>query len=231
MILCIPLLKMKSVYLVGIALVLFISQDILTPPPALWGMNFDYLPGILLVYAGGQGNYWVNYPLLAWLEVIVLRKMDPGRNPKPPKYNLAGGFVFLAVFLVLRLNNGVGNIRSYQPGSWTEFFNLVKYPPSMIFILFTLGVNLILLGMSSKIRLKILNPGNPLLVFGRAPLFSYLAHLGIYAILGRMLTPQGSELLVMYVLWILGLGIFYPMARWYGLYKENQPEGSWVRIF
>jgi hypothetical protein len=49
--------------------------------------------------------------------------------------------------------------------------------------------------------------------------------------LGRILTPQGSELLVMYVLWILGLGILYPMARWYSTYKESQPEGSWVRFF
>jgi uncharacterized membrane protein len=235
MILCIPLLKVKPVYLAGIALALFISQDILTPSPDLWGLNFDYLPGILLVYGGGQGHFWVNYPLIAWLEVIVFGlfygKWILDENRSSSIYNLTGGFVFLVVFLVLRLNNGFGNIRSYQPGSWTEFFNLVKYPPSMTFILFTLGVNLILLEMFSKIRPEILNPGNPLLVFGRAPLFSYLAHMGIYAILGRILTPQGSGLLVMYVLWVLGLGILYPMARWYGMYKESQPEGSWVRFF
>ena len=234
MVLCIPLLRIKSVYLAGITLVLFFSLEILTPAPALWGLNFDLFPGILLVYSGGQGDFWVNYPLLAWLEVIVFGlfygKWILEENRNFYNYTFSMGLIFVAAFLGLRLYNGFGNIRSYHPGTWVEFFSLIKYPPSMTFILFTMGVNLFLLGMFSRLRPETIKPGNPLLVFGRVPLFSYLAHLGIYAILGRVLTPQGSGLLVMYVLWIVGLGILYPLARWYGRYKQSQPEGSWVRF-
>jgi len=72
MILCIPLLRLKPVILAGIGLGCFIALEILTPDPVLWGVNFEHLAGTLLVYSGGQGEFWTNYPLLAWLEVIVL---------------------------------------------------------------------------------------------------------------------------------------------------------------
>ena len=234
MILCIPLLKLKPIYLVGTALVLFISLELLTPPPELWGMNFDNLTGILLVYSGGQGSFWVNYPLLAWIELIVFGifygKLILNKGRSSNNINLILGVTFLASFLVLRLINGFGNIRSYQPGDWQEFLNLVKYPPSMTFVLFTMGVNLVLLWVFSKTRSGFTKPWNPLLVFGRVPLFSYLVHLLIYAILGRLLTPQGTGLFMMYFLWLVGLGILYPLARWYGEYKSNQPKASWVRF-
>jgi len=49
--------------------------------------------------------------------------------------------------------------------------------------------------------------------------------------MGRLLTPDGSSLGLMIVLWAAGLGILYLPARWYGLYKSRQPDRSWVRYF
>ena len=235
MILSIPLLDLKPVYLAVIALFLFVILEILTPAPGLWGQNFDNLLGTLLVYSGGQNDFWVNYPLLAWLEVIVLGMIFGKwllRDTRKTYQRISwAGLVFLVGFLALRLMNGFGNIRPYQGESWMAFLSLIKYPPSMTYVLFTLGVNFLLLGIFSGIKNENSKIWQPLLVFGRVPLFSYLVHLGIYIVIGRMLTPAGSSLGVMYLFWLAGLILMYFPARWYGEYKTRQPASSWVRFF
>ncbi len=235
MILCIPLIDLKPIYLAFGALVLFFSLEVLTPDPAQWGRNFDSLLGIILIYSGGQSEYWVNYPILAWLEVVVFGllfgKWFLTDSKKAYDRALWLGLIFLAIFTLLRLNNDFGNIRPYQPGSWINFLNLVKYPPSMTFTLFVMGVNLILLWSFSRVNRGSQNSWNPLLVFGRVPLFAYFLHLGIYALMGRLLTPNGSSLQLMYPLWFLGLVLLYPLARWYGMFKVAQSDRSWVRFF
>jgi len=234
MIFCIPLLELKPIFLAYGAVLFFIIMEILTPDPRMWGRVFTDIPGVLLVFAGGQQDFWVNYPLFAWIEVILLGMMFGNWLQRKPEKAYKGGALlgslFLVAFLVLRFMNGFGNIRSYQPGSWIEFLNLVKYPPSMTFNLFTIGINLILLWIISIIIPETIKPGNPLLVYGRTPLFSYLAHLVIYAVMGRVFVPQGSNLLIMYALWLLGLGILYLFSLWYGEYKRTQTENSWVRF-
>jgi len=72
MILCIPLLRLKPICLAGISLGLFIIMEFMTPDPVLWGRNFNNLVGTTLIYSGGRGEFWTNYPLLAWVELIVL---------------------------------------------------------------------------------------------------------------------------------------------------------------
>jgi uncharacterized membrane protein len=235
MILCIPFLELKPIYLVGLAALFFILMELLTPHLEMWGRAFENLPGVLFVYGGGKGEFWVNYPLFAWVEVILFGMVfgiwmgkDPGKA-----YRRIGliGLLFLLGFVILRLISGFGNIRPYHPGSWIDFLNLVKYPPSMTFVLLTLGLNLILMWLFSRRETIPVGSRNPLIVFGRVPLFSYLTHLTIYILLGRLITPQGSSLGVMYLFWLLGLVILYWPARWYGTYKRAQPAHSWARFF
>lgn len=235
MIFCIPLLNLKPIILAGISLGVFITMEVLTPDPGMWGRNFDNLVGTLLVYSGGQGQFWTNYPLLAWVELVVLGlfvgKWIRVDAKKAYQKGVWLGLVFLVGFVLLRLLNGFGNIRTLPIGNWTGFLNLVKYPPSMTFVLLTMGVNLILIGVFSWIKMPESGDWNPVLVFGRVPLFSYLTHIGVYLLMGRLLTPNGSSLVVMIGLWIIGLAILYFPARWYGLYKARQPAKSWVRYF
>jgi uncharacterized membrane protein len=235
MVFCTPFLELKPSYLAGLALLFSLVMEILTPHPEMWGRAFDHPVGVLFIYGGGKGEFWVNYPLLAWMEVILAGMVFGSWLAKEPgkAFQRAGlaGMSFLIGFVILRLVNGFGNIRPYQTGSWMDFLNLVKYPPSMTFVLLTLGVNLILLWMFSRSAQHISASWNPLIVFGKVPLFSYLAHIGVYIFLGRLITPQGSSLGVMYLFWLLGLGILYWPARWYGRYKGARPPGSWVRFF
>ncbi len=234
MILCIPLLDLKPAYLIGISLVLFVGMELITPEARMWGRAFDSLPGTLLVYGGGRGEYWANYPLLAWLEVGVLGLVF-GRSllkDKEMAYRrgLVMGLFFLVTFVVLRWINGFGNIRDLPLGDWQDFFTIIKYPPSMTFVLLTIGGNLILLWLFSFVDEGKMADWNPLLIFGKVPLFFYFSHIAIYFWMGRLFTPEGSRLGVMYLYWILGLAILYLPCRWYGTYKRSQAPGSWVRF-
>ena len=67
----------------------------------------------------------------------------------------------------------------------------------------------------------------PLLAFGRAPLFFYLAHLWVLAGLGFVLT---TELETMYVVWVALLAGLWPMCAWYARFKASRPTGSLWRL-
>lgn len=233
MIICIPLLRLRPVFLVGISLGFFIVMEVLTPDPGLWGRNFDDLTGTLLIYGGGNGEYWTNYPLLAWIELIILGLLYGKWIRKEARRAYQNGawlgVASLIGFVLLRISNGFGNIRSIPVVDWTDFLSLVKYPPSMTFVLVTTGVNLILLWVFSQLRKPVFGEWDPFLVFGRVPLFFYLAHIVVYFLMGRALAPNGSNLGVMILLWLVGLGILYYPARWYSKFKARQPSRSWVK--
>ena len=235
MIICIPLLDLKPIFLGVIAGSLFIIMEVLTPAPLLWGRNFDQLAGVLLVYGGGSENFWVNYPLLAWVELIICG-MFFGRillKDEKNAYRWAGmiGLALLVVYIPLRSINAFGTIRPLATDTWMGFLSVVKYPPSLAFVLLSMGINLILLWIFSRVEPEEGSGRNPLMVFGCVPLFSYVVHILIYLILGRLFVPQGTSLGIMYLFWFGGLGILYLPANWYAVFKSRQSSRSWVRYF
>jgi hypothetical protein len=93
----------------------------------------------------------------------------------------------------------------------------------------TLGVDLLLLALLARGRLA--RWGQPLLVFGRSPLFFYIAHLYLYGLIGLALGPRGTGVAPMYLYWLLGLAILYPLCWLYGRFKQRQPPDSPWRLF
>ena len=61
------------------------------------------------------------------------------------------GVLFLMLFLCFRRLDGFGNIRPMPGEGWMDFLSLVKYPPSLTFTLFTMGINLLLLWVFSRL--------------------------------------------------------------------------------
>jgi uncharacterized membrane protein len=115
--------------------------------------------------------------------------------------------------------------------TWIDFFNVVKYPPSMTFTLLTTGVNMLLLWVFSRANDRIQRYIKPLTVFGTVPLFFYLTHLFLYATLGNWLTPYGISILKLFYYWLGGLAVLYLPCLWYGEFKHRQPVKSIWRFF
>jgi uncharacterized membrane protein len=141
------------------------------------------------------------------------------------------GTAFILAFLALRYLDGFGNIRPREGDTWIDFLNPVKYPPSITFNLLTVGVNLIILSLLARLKGAWQGFCRPLVVLGRVPLFFYLSHLFLYALLGLWLAPEGTSIPQMLTYWLLGLLILYPSCLCYGWLKWRQPPGSILSYF
>ena len=234
MILGSTLLWLKPKVLLALTAVLVLGAELLTPDPSSWGQAFHPITRVLLA-PGGSLELWVNYPVLPWLELltfgIVFGHWLVDDSRRAFKWALALGGTFILAFVVLRSLDGFGNIRPRGGDTWIDFLNVVKYPPSITFNLLTMGVNLVIVGLLARTGGRLRRFFQPLLVFGRVPLFFYLTHLFLYAGLGLLLTPGGTRIATMYPLWLLGLLILYPLCLWYGHLKHRQPANSIVRFF
>lgn len=227
-------LRVKPMYLLVLTGVLFVGMELTHPDPSEWGLIFDQPLGLLLGYSGGDQDLWSNYPMLPWLELVTFGMAygywlgDDAHKAYRRALGLGG--IFLLAFAVARYLDGFGNIRPRMGSSWIDFLNPVKYPPSMTFTFMTMGVNLIILGLLARVGGKGRSFLQPLVVFGRAPLFCYILHLFIYAGLGRLLTPNGTSIPAMYAYWVFGLLILFPLTLWYARFKRQQPVNSIVRF-
>jgi uncharacterized membrane protein len=220
--------------LVLLAAALLIGTELAVPDATRWSQGLS-VAARLTVTSGGDNHLWSNYPLLAWLELVTFG-MAVGywlqRDPQRLYRSLPlVGAAFLVLFTAIRVLDGFGNLRPRAGDGWIDFFNVVKYPPSIAFTLLTTGLNLILLGLigaASARRPRLLAPFG---ILGRAPLFFYVTHLFLYAGLGRWLAPRGTSILAMIPYWLLGLLLLLPLCGWYGRLKHRQPAASTLRFF
>jgi hypothetical protein len=129
-----------------------------------------------------------------------------------------------------------------------SFLNTTKYPPSLHFLLMTMGPALIFLAAveSGGHRLA-----KPVIVFGRVPFFFYIVHLYIiHALAMLMLIYKGRDwsayilsargiasgslinfglrLEAVYLVWILIILLLYPICRWYQHYKDGNSSKWWL---
>ena len=156
------------------------------------------------------------------------------------------GLALLALFLLLRLPNGYGDPHPWMPQSTAAFTVLSvldanKYPPSLVFLLMTLGPALILLALFERMRPPL---ADRLATFGRVPLLFYVLHLvlarllaGVVALLlgfDLTLLPKdpvaagwGFGLPVVYAAWIGVVAALYPACRWFAGIKARR-GGGWL---
>jgi uncharacterized membrane protein len=234
-----PLLVIPRRWLIALSAALVISIELLLPEARTGFIEYSVFQVLLLLpgyTAYGSGGFWVLYPILPWLGVLGLG-ISYGRwlvadQEKALRGALWLGLGALLVFLPLRLFDGFGNIRPISPVGprWMAFLNLVKYPPSITFLMFTLGADLVLLGIYARVK-----SGRPraalqiLAIYGQAPLFFYLAHLFLYAALGLRMVPTGIPRMLPY--WLLGLVVLLPFCWLYGRFKHTRSPRSIWRLF
>ena len=188
------------------------------------------------------------YPLVPWIGVMALGyalgpMLEKGAL-RSRRLLLGMGMTLTAAFVLLRVANAYGDPApwSAQPSALVtvlSFLNTTKYPPSLLFLLMTLGPTMMALALFDR------TPGlltRLFIVFGRVPLFFYLVHLywihGLAVAAGYLsgfdphafLTlfvafPQeyGFSLPVVYCIWIGVVVMLYPLCRWYGAIKASRP--------
>jgi uncharacterized membrane protein len=146
-------------------------------------------------------------------------------------------------FVVLRAANVYGDPDPWSPqrdGLFTilSFLNCHKYPPSLLYLLMTLGPALLLLALFERAPYL---PGRPLLIFGRVPMFYYLIHLPLIHALasGVVLLRYGWEqppadyaygLPVVYGVWLGVVVALYPVCRWFAGVKQRRRD-AWLSYF
>jgi uncharacterized membrane protein len=176
------------------------------------------------------------------------------------------GLVLTLAFVLLRATNLYGNPPAgnggVSQGDWhiqptaektvILFFDVEKYPPSLQFLLLTLGPSLLLLAwLDKRIAEKSTTPGlaSPLVVFGRVPMFYYILHLYLIhglAVVTAVLFHQpvswllhggfflnnipdgyGHDLPFIYAIWIAAVVILYFPCRWFMEVKQRRKEWWW----
>lgn len=217
-----------------VGMVLLVGVEFSHPDPSQWGLIFDQPLGLVFGYSGGDAGFWSNYPIFTWLELVIFGmafgKWMLADQEAPLRRAWLIGVVALVGFYLLRIFDGFGNIRPRSGDDWIGYLNVVKYPPAMTFTLLTMGVNLIILSLFARAGGWANRLLESLATFGRVPLFFYVAHLYLYLGLGAWLEPSGTTIPIMYLYWLAGLGILYPLCVWYGHLKQRQPADSLLRF-
>jgi uncharacterized membrane protein len=205
----------------------------------LW--NLLHQPGAFQI--GGMVIIF-GYPLISWIATMAAGFCFGEVLQLPPEHRrtilLRTGLAASLGFIALRFANVYGDPSKWN-GSALSFLNLTKNPPSLLFLLMTLGPVLLVLWVFDRLRFS---ERSPLLVFGRVPLFFFLAHFylihaisGLLAIFrygaagtsmffspppaagalpGLFPADYGYSLGITYLAWILIVATMYPLCRWYG---------------
>src|SRR5688572_3681102 len=205
----------------------------------------------------------VIYSLIPWIGVMavgyafgVLYTKDARERRR---WLLIIGGVATALFFALRAINQYGD-----PSQWASqknalftvmsFLNTTKYPPSLLFLLMTLGPSIMALALFEKLPATIASAKSlagrlpdALVTFGRVPLFFYLlqwyvAHLmGVIAglVAGQPVAWQfaspvdkftnmpdgiGFPIWVVYLCWIIGVLLLYPLCKWFAGVKARRRD-------
>jgi uncharacterized membrane protein len=201
----------------------------------------------------------LKYPIIPWIGIMVLGYLfgtlyNKGFEEKLRKKWLLGlGFGALVLFFILRASNLYGDlipwtVQDTPSKTILSFFNVTKYPPSLLFFCITLGPALLFLYVFENTKNKLTDF---FLVFGRVPLFYYFLHvlvIHVFAVIGMLLfggNPQdmiltassflngtlatyGYSLGVVYLVWVGVVLLLFPVSKMYMKYKAANRDKWWL---
>ena len=191
------------------------------------------------------------YPLLPWLGVMLcgfgianVFRLEPAKREA---WLLRGGIALTLAFIVIRAINVYGDPHPWQVtdrgavGTLMSFLNTQKYPPSLLFVLMTIGPAAILCAYAERMHGAI---KDTLVMFGRVPFAFYIAHLYLLHVLAILLgVTQGFDasqffvmawafppgygvpLIWLYPIWIGVVALLYPFCRRVAAVKARR--GDW----
>ena len=221
----------------------------------LWAILHEYNSFDL----GNGYDFEPAYPLIPWVAVMSLgyyfgafynRSFDA--NKRKRLFNILG-ISSVALFIILRFTNIYGNLTP-----WTKydtiskdlisFFNPAKYPPSLTYLLMTLGVTFIFLANTEKLKGRLVEFFK---TFGRVPFFYYILHIYLIHVLALCyaelsgfgwevmilknwmtetpaLKGYGLNLGLVYLVWISIIILLYPICKKFDRYKQKNKNIWWL---
>ena len=242
----------RACLLIGIAVA--VGHNLLDP---FWSTNaiFEQRPLWVALHAqmsvhAGFFQFTFIYPLLPWIGVMLVGFGVSEVFEQPPARRnailLRAGVGLTAIFVLLRAVGVYGDPNPWQlqAGGLTatviDFVNTTKYPPSLLFLLMTLGPAAVLCALADRWSGNI---KNVFVIFGRVPFAFYIAHvLLIHAITIALGMAQGFgarqfftiffffpkgygvPLPGVYALWAFVVIVLYPFCRWVAAVKARRRD-------
>jgi uncharacterized membrane protein len=253
-------LPLRAVAAIGVGMIALHNTLDGVMNQSLWWMVL-HRAGFTMLGASGP-LLWVQYPLVPWIGVMAagyafgaLYELDPHRRVR---IVARLGLALTAAFILIRAINVYGD-----PSRWSvqptalftvfSFTNTTKYPPSLLYLLMTLGPALVALalfesrtGSAAPQTPRSSGPVAALITVGRVPLFFYLwqwvlAHTAAIVaniIAGKsfsylfLMPPaifslpwgNGFRLWVVYLCWACIIAVEYPLCLWFAGVKRRRRD-------
>lgn len=248
-------ISFRAVFITGLTIVLL--HNLLDFVPAVKEGKVNVLTGLLLtsrgtlISLGANHAMLISYALLPWAGIMMMgvgagrlyhTDFDPAKRRK---WLVQMGFAITMLFLVLRYSNVYGD-----PAPWAvqknklftlmSFLNTTKYPISLLFTCMTIGPLLMFLGWAENLRAKWINP---VMMYGKTPLFYFMGHFLVIHILTTLaffatghgvaeISDPNSPFLfrpaafgfsigITYLFWIAVVLLMYFPCKWYAKYKST----------
>ena len=213
-----------------------------------WSWNILHEPTVLTL--GPRLKLRFLYPLVPWIGVMAVGyALGPTfRRPQEERrrFFIGVGAAITFGYLILRLSNTYGD-----PSPWTvqertlstllSMLNVEKYPPSLLYLMMTLGPGLLLLAAFEDARGRL---ATWITTFGRVPLFYYVTHIFLIHAIAIMVasvlrgdaswlfgaptankpTVWGFGLPIVYAVWLLTVVGLYPICRWFAGVKRRRND-------
>ncbi len=221
----------------------------------LWSMLHD----AAVFKFSESSRLYIDYPIVPWIAVMSLgywfgsfydKTFDGIRRKKILR---TIGFSATALFVIVRWINIYGD-----PLPWAQFdtsvqtlmsfMNPTKYPPSLSFLLMTLGPSLLFLAYAEKLKGRVVDF---FITFGRVPFFYYILHLYLIHLVALLfaqlsgfgwqkmilsdwvlfdpsLKGYGFSLWVVYAVWFGVIALLYPVCKKFDVYKLNNKDKAWL---
>ena len=199
---------------------------------------------------------FTGYPLVPWVGVTAagygLGQVYGWEAQRRRAFLLRLGLALTLAFIAIRWLNVYGDPSPWSPQGTPlftvlSFLNTTKYPPSLLFLLMTLGPAMFFLSAVDGATPAALRPA---LIFGKVPLFYFLVHFPLIHLLAVAtclvrygtahwmfespnlgnypFTPPpgwGYSLPVVYLVWAFVVFAMYPLCRWFAAVKQRRSEG------
>ena len=170
------------------------------------------------------------------------------------------GIACLVCFAVVRGTNVYGNLLPWEHHhtflqTTFSFFSITKYPPSLSYLLITLGAAFLFLAHTEHLSAGTATLGNRIVsffcTFGRVPFFFYIINIYVIHLIAMlaaeltgfgwraMILPLmpfrmtelrgfGFDLITVYAIWAGIIVLLYPLCRWFDAYKQKNKHKAWL---